>query len=115
MDGDGDMGAPGPPCPGRAVDAFSAKSEFGKAPPCGNGRFFLEIHTIKCMAMANSSLSKRLSTGRSTIFQISRSLFVSTPDLENSATASCPYINPSGLAYCGKSASYLALSCGVMT
>lgn len=116
-DGSGMLLPPGDPgVVGIGADAaLRANSELGKVPPCGGGKFFLEMQTIKCIAMANSNRSNRLSTGRSTMFQMSRRVAVSTPDFENRATASCPYMYPSGLAYWGKSASYRARSCGVMT
>lgn len=108
---------------------FNACRVGGKVPPGGNGNFFLLMHTIKCIANANSNGSKRLSTGsRSTIFHISRNVVASTPDFINNGTASDPYTNdaplpsssppppPSAgcLAYCGNKLSYRSRSCGVI-
>ena len=87
----GASGAWGTVCAGddSLATVFNTFKEYGNF--AGHGKFFLAIQTIKCIAMANSSLSNLLSTGFvSTMFQISRKFSVDTSDFENRATASAP-------------------------
>lgn len=111
----GDMGrgtSPGCDCGG--ICALSCCKDCGNA--VGHGKFFLETQTIKCMAMANSSLSNLLSTGTSTMAHMAASCCDGNPDLLNKPKASspCKKSGSSLLAYSGNIASYRACSAGVM-
>lgn len=97
-------GGPPPPPAGPLDCCALSCCKLGGKPP-GMGRFLRLIQTIKCIAMANSNLSNRLSTGASTMFQMAANCGCGTPDLENNSTAACPYTYPSSAAYFGNKSS----------